>query len=144
LLSRITTPAKPISRPRTFGTVILSSCNKRWAITIVNNGVVALRIDATAESIVCSPHEMKKMGMARLAGPRMAKILHVFQSRGHVTFWVMPMATPLKAPNNMRKAVSAIGPISCTPILIHRKDELQIRPSVMKTNQCLGFKGCSW
>ena len=50
------------------------------------------------------------------------------------------MATAVTAPNNMRKAVNAIGPISCTPILIHKKEELQIAPRVMKTSQCFGFK----
>src|SRR5574341_632808 len=108
-------------------------------MTMVNSGVVALRIDATAESIVCSPHEMKKMGMARLVGPRMAKMPQVFQSRGHRTPCNIPIITAVTAPNSIRKATSAMGPISCTPILIHRKDELQIAPSRMKTNQCLDF-----
>ena len=60
---------------------------RAWAVFhgLVNSGVVALRIDATAESIVCSPHEMKKMGMARLVGPRIPKMPQVFQSRGHCT-----------------------------------------------------------
>src|SRR6185503_20672771 len=52
----------------------------------------------------------------------------------------MPITTAIIAPNNMRKATSAMGPISCTPILIHRKDELQIAPRRMKTIQCLVFK----
>src|SRR5687768_2626783 len=52
----------------------------------------------------------------------------------------MPIATAVIAPNNILKAVSAMGPISCTPILIHRKEELQIAPRRMKTNQCLVFK----
>jgi hypothetical protein len=52
----------------------------------VKRGTVALRMDATAESMVCSPHEMKKMGMARLVGPRMAKMPHVFRSRGQGAF----------------------------------------------------------
>src|SRR5688572_5418929 len=52
----------------------------------------------------------------------------------------MPIATAVIAPNNMRKATRAIGPISCTPILIHRKEELQIAPRRMKTIQCLVFK----
>src|SRR6188474_3232229 len=53
----------------------------------------------------------------------------------------MPIATAVIAPNNMRKATRAIGPMSCTPILIHRKDELQIAPRRLKTIQCLVFKG---
>src|SRR5215207_709877 len=52
----------------------------------------------------------------------------------------MPIATAVIAPNNMRKATRDMGPISCTPILIHRKDELQIAPRRMKTIQCLVFK----
>lgn len=55
-------------------------------MTIVNSGTVALRTDATAESMVCSPHAMKKMGMARLVGPMMAKFARVFKSVGHSDF----------------------------------------------------------
>jgi len=46
----------------------------------------------------------------------------------------------VSAPNNTLKATRDVGPISRTPILIQRKDELQIRPSVMKTIQCFVFK----
>jgi hypothetical protein len=40
-------------------------------------------MDATAESMVLSPHEMRKIGIARLVGPRIANMLQVFRSRGH-------------------------------------------------------------
>jgi hypothetical protein len=40
----------------------------------------------------------------------------------------------------MRKATSAMGPTSCTPILIQRKDELQMTPREIKAIQCFVFK----
>lgn len=40
----------------------------------------------------------------------------------------------------MRKATSTMGLTSCTPILIHKKDELQITPRAMKAIQCFVFK----
>lgn len=46
----------------------------------------------------------------------------------------------MSAPNNTLKATSDVGPISRTPILIQRKDELQMRPRVMKAIQCFVFK----
>jgi hypothetical protein len=43
------------------------------------------------------------------------------------------------APNNIRKATSTVGLNSRTPILIHRNDVLQIKPSKTNTIQCLSF-----
>jgi hypothetical protein len=40
-------------------------------------------MDATAETRVLSPHEMRKIGIARLVGSRIANMLLVFRSRGH-------------------------------------------------------------
>src|SRR6266516_4042345 len=47
---------------------------------------------------------------------------------------------PNNNPNKARNATSMIGLISCTAILIHMKDELQIAPSKIKIIQCLIFK----
>jgi hypothetical protein len=52
-------------------------------------------------------------------------------------------AMPNNSPNKARNATSVIGPISCTAILIHIKEELQIAPSKIKTSQCLNFKPIS-
>jgi len=82
---------------------------------------------------------MKNIGMARLVGPMMAKFIRVFLSVGHADLWYSATAVAVSAPNSMRKATSDVGPISRTPILIQRKDELQIRPSVMKAIQCFVF-----
>src|SRR4030067_2413968 len=106
---------------------------------MVKSGTVAFKIEATAESMDCSPHEIKKIGIARLVGPRMAKSRQVLESRGHSVLLMTAMATPASAPNNMRNATRAMGPISCTPILIQRNDELQIIPNKMKTTQCFDF-----
>jgi hypothetical protein len=96
-------------------------------------------MEATAESMVYSPHEIRKTGIARLVGPRMTNMPQVFQSRGHTTFWDIAMATAVIAPKDIRKATNAIGPISRTPILIHKNEVLQIKPSRMKTIQCLSL-----
>ena len=47
----------------------MSSCNKKWASRMVNRGTVASRMDAIAESMNRSPHEMRKKGMARFVSP---------------------------------------------------------------------------
>ena len=59
VLKSTTTPPNPTSRPSAFWKVILSSLNQKCAIAIVNKGTVALRTEAVAESIVCSPQEIE-------------------------------------------------------------------------------------
>ena len=42
---------------------------------MVNRGTVASKMAATPESIACSPHEIRKNGMATLLMPRMMKMI---------------------------------------------------------------------
>src|SRR6266545_727210 len=140
LLIRITIPAKPMSNPNTFGIVILSSCNKKCAVKIVNRGTVASRIDATAESMVCSPHEIRKKGIATFVSPTIRSGNQALNVRGHDTRWMEMTTTQKKSPNKARKATSVIGPTSCTAILIHMNEELQMAPNNRNTIQCFVFK----
>src|ERR1041384_5979557 len=110
---------------------------------MVNNGTVAANIAATAESMDCSPHEMRKNGMATFVIPSNSTGDHSLNVRGNGTRWIRMTATPNKSPKRVRKATSVIGPTSCTAILIHMKEELQIAPSKRNANQCLGFKDFS-
>src|SRR5215207_7466 len=110
---------------------------------MVNKGTVAFRMEATAESMDCSPHEIRKKGMAMFVMPSTRRGIHSLRVRGHRMRWMMMTATPNKSPKRTRKATSVIGPISCTAILIHMNEELQIAPSKIKTSQCLGFKTLS-
>src|SRR5512138_2580504 len=106
---------------------------------MVNKGTVASRMAATAESMVCSPHEIRKNGMATFVIPRIRSGDHSFRLRGSFTRWTKMTATQKRSPKRVRKATSVIGPTSCTAILIHMNEELQIAPSNINTNQCLGF-----
>jgi hypothetical protein len=60
------TPTNPTARPATRLSVIRSSGRKRGARTITKSGTVALRIAASAESIDCSPHVIRKNGRTML------------------------------------------------------------------------------
>src|SRR5512143_2768352 len=106
---------------------------------MVNKGTVASRMAATAESMDCSPQEIKKKGTATLVMPRISSGDHSFQLRGSCTRWIKITAMPKSSPKSVRKATSVMGPTSCTAILIHIKEELQIAPNKRNTNQCLGF-----
>ena len=83
LLIRMMIPTKPTINPSTLGVVILSSCNRKCAIRMVNNGTVASRMDATAESIESSPHEMRKNGIATLVSPTTQSGNHSLNVRGN-------------------------------------------------------------
>src|SRR5215213_8897296 len=110
---------------------------------MVNSGTVASKIEATAESMDCSPHEIRKNGIATFVMPNNRRGLHTLKLRGNWTRRMRMTATPNKSPKRTRKATSVIGPTSCTAILIHINEELQIAPSNRKTNQCFGFNGDS-
>jgi hypothetical protein len=49
------------------------------------------------------------------------------------------MTNKVKIPNRRRRATRRKGPISATAILIHRKEEPQIRPRRIKADQSFGF-----
>ena len=78
-------------------------------------------------------------GTVMLVMPRVAKVSQVARSRGHPTRRIRTNAPAESIPNSTRKATSVNGPISCTAILIHKKEALQIAPRRMKMSQCLGL-----
>ena len=82
--------------------VMRSSRREKWAMTSVNRGTVAFRMEATAESMERSPQEMRKMGIARLVGPRSAKAPQVLRSRGQATLRCQAMPAAARAPKSMR------------------------------------------
>ena len=107
---------------------------------MVKSGTVASKTAATAESMDFSPHEIRKNGMATVVMPNTRTGIQLLTSRGSFGHWTRMTAIPNRSPNRTRKATSVIGPISWTAILIHKKEELQIPPSRMNTNQCLSCK----
>src|SRR5215216_1284436 len=111
---------------------------------MVNKGTVASKMAATAESMTCSPQEMRKNGMAIFVMPNSSSGPHSLRLPGKEIRWIRMTTSPNKRPKRTRNATSVIGPTSCTASLIHMKEELQMAPSNRKTNQCFGFKGDSY
>ena len=114
------TPANPTARPATRASVIRSSGRNIGAITMTASGTVALRIDASAESIDCSPmaisderqhdvddrHHQQVAVHAGLAGERLAA--------------AATTAARNRPPTVSRAAISVSGGRDSRPILIHR------------------------
>ena len=80
--TRTTTPMKPIIKPPRRGSVIFSSCSQKFAMTMTNNGVAALRMEARPESILVSPHVINRNGMTVLKTPMKTNFMIVARSRG--------------------------------------------------------------
>ena len=107
---------------------------------MVKSGTVASRMEATPESMDFCPQEMRKNGMAMLVSPRMMSGVHSFRVRGRGMRRMKMTAAPNKNPKKTRNATRVMGPTSRSASSTHIKDELQIKPSVIKTIQCFVFK----
>ena len=134
--TRRITPANPTARPAIRGSVIRSSGRNIGATTITVRGTVALRIDARAESIDCSPTVIRMNGSTTFTMLITRRWPYIRGLRG--SSW-RAMATTVarnSAPRVRRPAISVSGgrPPS-RPILIHRYEEPQKKPRAMKTTQ---------
>src|SRR3990172_3914479 len=103
-------------------------------MTMANSGTVPFRMEATAESIVFSPHEMRAKGRAVFVRPSSAIAHSERRSRGNDgRRTATTNARPAK-PNSSRQATNVNGPTSPMAILIHKKEDPQINPNRPKAN----------
>ena len=114
------TPAKPTARPATRAAVIRSSGRKNGAITITPRGTVALRIEASAESIDCSPTVIRVNGMTMLMTLMTSRCPYIRRVRGSSWRAIATTIARNAAPNRSRPATSVSGVRLPRPILIHR------------------------
>ena len=76
------TPDNPSATPNNFPTVMRSSDNRAPAINIVNNGVVALMMDARPEEMWFCPHTISEKGIALPSNPKTKNVLHKLKDLG--------------------------------------------------------------
>src|SRR4030065_330649 len=101
---------------------------------MANNGTVPFRMEATAESIVFSPHEMSAKGRAVLVSPSSAIAHSERPSRGKDGRRTATTSARPARPNSSRQATNVNGPSSPMAILIHKKEDPQINPNRPKHN----------
>src|SRR3972149_6641116 len=138
------TPPKPINNPTIFPGLKPSSFKDIVAIRKVNNGTVALRMEATAESMLSSPQVINPKGMATFVKPRIIKAIHTDRLCGSLVRLTRMAMIPTRAPKKVRNATNVMGLNSRMAILIQRKDELHMAARRIKANQCLIFIQCPY
>jgi hypothetical protein len=122
-------PAKPSSRPAARGAVITRSVRASNATTTVHSGVVALRMPARPESIVCSPTPNRKKGTTLPTVAATAKCAHTTGLRGSRNPRIQQISSRRPAARNNRRNTTCIGVNPRSPTLIHMKLDPQSRAS---------------
>ena len=70
----MTTPAIAIRMPTNLRVLICSSARKKCAMTTVNIGVVAFKMEASPDAMLCCPQTIRKNGMALFNIPMPRKV----------------------------------------------------------------------
>jgi hypothetical protein len=116
-----TTPTNPTPSPTNRLTVIGSSCRNRAAVMIVKSGTVALRIDASDDSTVCSPNVMSQNGSTMLSTAMTTRWPIVRLLRGMTGRMARNTSSSSANPNTSRSITSVSGRRpSSTPIRMNR------------------------
>ena len=89
-------------------------------MTIVNSGVVAWRMAASDESMYCSPQVISVNGITMLTRAMNRSFAYVDRSRGRGDRTMSSAVPRTSDPKNSRPAMSVIGGIVSTPILMNR------------------------